>query len=186
MMTAYAMRGQLDEARTSLARAADDVERLLTGPARDDINNIAQNLQSYAHMFVLGRGPSHALALETALKIKEVSYIHAEGFAGGELKHGVMALIEPNTPCVVLALPDESQADTVANAMQVKARGGQLIGIACEPVAAFDRTIRIQDVGPATLITASVPAQLLGYELARLRGNDPDMPRNLAKSVTVK
>jgi glucosamine--fructose-6-phosphate aminotransferase (isomerizing) len=186
MLTAHAMRKQLDEARASLCRAADDIERLLSGPARAELQNIAQEIQLREHMFVLGRGACHPIALETALKIKEVSYMHAEGFAGGELKHGVMALIEPGTPCLVLALPDDTQADVLANAMQVKARGGNLIGIAPEPLPAFERTIRVQDVGPATLITASVPAQLLGYELARLRGHDPDMPRNLAKSVTVK
>jgi glucosamine--fructose-6-phosphate aminotransferase (isomerizing) len=186
MMTAHAMGRDLDLARSSLCRAADDIERLVTGPARDELQSIAQGVQACQHMFVLGRGACHPLAMETALKIKEVSYIHAEGFAGGELKHGVMALIEPGTPCVVLALPDDTQSDSLANAMQVKARGASLIGVAPEPLPAFEHTIRVQDVGPATLITASVPAQLLGYELARLRGHDPDMPRNLAKSVTVK
>ena len=186
MLTAHVMRRDLDNARKSLCRAADDIERLLTGPAREELQSIAQGVQAREHLFVLGRGACHPIAMETALKIKEVSYIHAEGFAGGELKHGVMALIEPGTPCVVLALPDDTQSDSLANAMQVKARGGSMIGVAPEPLSAFDHTIRVRDVGPATLITASVPAQLLGYELARLRGHDPDMPRNLAKSVTVK
>jgi glutamine---fructose-6-phosphate transaminase (isomerizing) len=186
MLTAHALRRQLDAARASLCRAADDIERLLVGPARAEIQSIAQAVQTREHLFVLGRGAYHPLSLETALKIKEVSYMHAEGFAGGELKHGVMALIEPGTPCIVLALPDDAQSDSLANAMQVKARGGSLIGVAPEALPAFEHTIRVQDVGPATLITASVPAQLLGYELARLRGHDPDMPRNLAKSVTVK
>ena len=190
MMTAHALGRDLDAARSSLCRAADDIERLLIGPARNELQSIAEAVHTREHLFVLGRGACHPLALETALKIKEVSYLHAEGFAGGELKHGVMALIEPGTPCIVLALPDalpdDTQSDSVANAMQVKARGASLIGIAPEPLPAFDHTIRVQDVGPATLITASVPAQLLGYELARLRGHDPDMPRNLAKSVTVK
>jgi glucosamine--fructose-6-phosphate aminotransferase (isomerizing) len=186
LMTAHALRRDLDHARKSLCRAAEDIERLLTGPAREALQSIAQGVQAREHLFVLGRGAGYPLALETALKIKEVSYLHAEGFAGGELKHGVMALIEPGTPCVVLALPDDTQSDSLANAMQVKARGGHLIGVAPEPLPAFEHTIRVQDVGPATLITASVPAQILGYELARLRGHDPDMPRNLAKSVTVE
>lgn len=186
LLTAHALRRDLDHARKSLCRAAEDIERLLTGPAREALQSIAQGVQAREHLFVLGRGACYPLALETALKIKEVSYLHAEGFAGGELKHGVMALIEPGTPCVVLALPDDTQSDSLANAMQVKARGGSLIGVAPEPLPAFEHTIRVQDVGPATLITASVPAQILGYELARLRGHDPDMPRNLAKSVTVK
>ncbi len=121
-----------------------------------------------------------------ALKIKEVSYLHAEGFAGGELKHGVIALIEVGTPCLVLAPPDETQADMLSGAMEVKARGATLIGISPEPHEMFDEHIALADLGPATAIVATVPAQLLAYELARLRGHDPDKPRNLAKSVTVK
>jgi len=186
MLTAYAMNRQLDFARSSLGRAADDIERLLRAPSRAEIQAIAHGIAERQHLFVLGRGPSHPLALETALKIKEVSYMHAEGFAGGELKHGVMALVEPGTPCIVLAPQDDTQADSLANAMQLKARGGYVIGIAAETQSAFDHHIRVNDVGPATLISSTVPAQLLGYELARLRGHDPDMPRNLAKSVTVK
>jgi len=186
LLTSYALSRQLDLARTSLCRAADDIERLLGASSRTEIQAIAHSMQARDHVYVLGRGPNHALALESALKIKEVSYIHAEGFAGGELKHGVMALIEPRTPCIVLAPQDETHADSLASAMQVKARGGTLIGIAPEPQPAFDHCIRVNDVGPATLITNTVPAQLLGYELARLRGRDPDMPRNLAKTITVK
>jgi glucosamine--fructose-6-phosphate aminotransferase (isomerizing) len=186
MMTAHALGGQLDEARSSLCASATDIERLLGAESRDAIRQIAQAIVGRDHMYVLGRGPNYALALESALKIKEVSYMHAEGFAGGELKHGVMALIEPGTPCVVIAPQDETHADSVANAMQVGARGATLIGVAPEPHSAFDHCIRVTDVGPATLISNAVPAQLLGYELARLRGHDPDMPRNLAKSVTVR
>jgi glucosamine--fructose-6-phosphate aminotransferase (isomerizing) len=186
MMTAHALGGQLDEARSSLCASANDIERLLGDESRDAIRQIAQAIVGRDHMYVLGRGPSYALALESALKIKEVSYMHAEGFAGGELKHGVMAMIEPGTPCVVIAPQDETHADSVANAMQVGARGATLIGVAPQPHSAFAHCIRVSDVGPATLVSNAVPAQLLGYELARLRGHDPDMPRNLAKSVTVR
>src|SRR5207245_2165862 len=132
------------------------------------------------------RGPSYPLALEAALKVKEVSYIHAEGFAGGDLKHGVIALIEPGTPCLVLAPRDETYDDIMAGAMQVKARGAMLIGVSPEPHEAFDYHIPVADLGPATAILTAPPAQLLGYYLALLRGHDPDKPRNLAKSVTVK
>ena len=135
---------------------------------------------------VIGRGPSYPLALEAALKVKEVSYIHAEGFAGGDLKHGVIALIEPGTPCLVLAPNDETYEDIMAGAMQVKARGGMLIGVSPAPHEAFDYHIPVADLGPATAILNAPPAQLLGYYLALLRGHDPDKPRNLAKSVTVK
>jgi glucosamine--fructose-6-phosphate aminotransferase (isomerizing) len=186
LLTAHALGGQLDAARSSLCAAARDVERLFGHEARENIRRIAQAISGRDHAYVLGRGASYALALETALKIKEVSYLHAEGFAGGELKHGVMALIEPGTPCLVLTPQDETQADSIANAMQVAARGGSLIGIGAEPHSAFAHHIRVADVGAATLVSSAVPAQLLGYELARLRGHDPDMPRNLAKSVTVR
>jgi glucosamine--fructose-6-phosphate aminotransferase (isomerizing) len=135
---------------------------------------------------VIGRGPSYPLALEAALKVKEVSYIHAEGFAGGDLKHGVIALIEPGTPCLVLAPHDETFDDIMAGAMQVKARGATLIGMSPEPHDAFDYHIAVADLGPASAIVNAPPAQLLGYYLALLRGHDPDKPRNLAKSVTVK
>ncbi|HEX3595613.1 MAG TPA: glucosamine-fructose-6-phosphate aminotransferase, partial [Polyangiaceae bacterium] len=104
----------------------------------------------------------------------------------GELKHGVIALIEPGTPCLVLAPGDDTHADALATAMQVKARGAVVIGVSPEPHPVFDHHVEVADLGAATALVATVPAQLLGYELARLRGNDPDMPRNLAKSVTVK
>ena len=135
---------------------------------------------------MIGRGPSYPLALEAALKIKEVSYIHAEGFAGGELKHGVIALIEPGTPCLVLAPRDETRDDILSGAMEVKARGAKLIGISPDSHEAFDDYIPVADLGAATVIVNAVPAQLLAYDLAILRGHDPDKPRNLAKSVTVK
>jgi glucosamine--fructose-6-phosphate aminotransferase (isomerizing) len=182
LLTAHAMNDQLDVARNSLCQAADDIERLVGESARAEIQTIAAALQARDHLYVLGRGPNHAVALESALKIKEVSSIHAEGFAGGELKHGVMSLIEPHTPCIVFAPHDETQADSLANAMQVKARGGTLVGIAPATEPAFDHCIRVTDVGPATLITNTIPAQLLGHELARLRGRDAFMLRHLAKA----
>ena len=135
---------------------------------------------------MIGRGPSYPMALEAALKVKEVSYVHAEGFAGGELKHGVIALIEPGTPCLVLAPNDETRDDILSGAMEVKARGGKIIGIGPKNDEAFDFHIPIADVGEASGIVQAIPAQLLGYYLALLRGHDPDKPRNLAKSVTVK
>src|SRR5204863_1032837 len=101
---------------------------LADGP-RDLIRWIAEGIRLREHLFVIGRGPSYPLALEAALKVKEVSYVHAEGFAGGELKHGVIALIEPGTPCLVLAPCDETYADVISGAMQLKARGALIIGV---------------------------------------------------------
>jgi glucosamine--fructose-6-phosphate aminotransferase (isomerizing) len=89
----------------------------------------AEQIYRQEHLYVIGRGPSYPMALEAALKVKEVSYVHAEGFAGGELKHGVIALIEPGTPCLVLAPNDDTHDDIMSGTMEVKARGGTIIGI---------------------------------------------------------
>ena len=112
--------------------------------------------------------------------------MHAEGFAGGELKHGVIALIEQDTPCLVFAPMDETRADILSGAMEMRARGGFIIGVSPEPDEAFHVHIPVADVGDASPLVNVIPAQLLGYHLALLRGYDPDKPRNLAKSVTVK
>jgi len=186
LLTAHALGGRFAEAATLVSEAADEIERLLGDERRDLIRRIAERIYRAEHMFVIGRGPSYPMALEAALKIKEVSYVHAEGFAGGELKHGVIALVEPGTPCLVLAPDDDTHADIISGAMQMKARGALIVGISSEPDEAFDEHIRVADLGPAAALAQAVPAQLLGYYLALLRGHDPDKPRNLAKSVTVK
>ena len=126
------------------------------------------------------------MALESAIKVQEVSYIHAEGLAGGELKHYAIALIGPGTPCVILASNDDTRAEILSNAAQVKARGGYLIGVGPEPNELFDEYLPVPDGGSASPLLTLVPMQMLAYYLARARGYDPDMPRNLAKSVTVK
>jgi len=186
MMTAHEMIGRSDVGASLVQAAAEETERLLRDERRTLIRQIADHIHRHEHMFVIGRGPSYPLALEAALKIKEVSYIHAEGFAGGELKHGVIALIEPGTPALVLAPRDETYDDVMSGALQMKARGAMIIGVSPEPHEAFDAHIPVADLGPATAIINAVPAQLLGYYLCLLRGHDPDKPRNLAKSVTVK
>jgi glutamine---fructose-6-phosphate transaminase (isomerizing) len=186
LMTAHELIGRLDTGASLVRAAAEETERLLRDERRTLIRRIADQIHRHEHMFVIGRGPSYPLALEAALKIKEVSYIHAEGFAGGELKHGVIALIEPGTPALVLAPRDETYDDVMSGALQMKARGAMIIGVSPEPHEAFDAHIPVADLGPATAIINAVPAQLLGYYLCLQRGHDPDKPRNLAKSVTVK
>ncbi|MBP9750527.1 MAG: SIS domain-containing protein, partial [Candidatus Peribacteraceae bacterium] len=128
----------------------------------------------------------YPMALESAIKIQEVSYIHAEGFAGGELKHGPIALIEKGVPCIALVGEDEVTPDIISNAVQLKARGGFVIGVGPKDNEAFDRWIRVPDAGVAQAIVSILPIQVLAYQLAIQRGKDPDMPRNLAKSVVVK
>jgi glucosamine--fructose-6-phosphate aminotransferase (isomerizing) len=152
----------------------------------DLIRQTAARIKNAQHLFVIGRGLAYPTALEAALKIKEVSYIHAEGFAAGELKHGVIALIEKGTPCVVYAPNDETRADILSGAMELKTRGGFIIGIGPEHDPVFDIHLATPDVGDASPLINALPAQQLGYHVALLRGYDPDKPRNLAKSVTVK
>ena len=186
LLTSYALAGDVAQGAALLERAADEIEAILTDWRRDHIRAAAEEIYRREHLYAIGRGPSYPQALEAALKIKEVSYIHAEGFAGGELKHGVIALIEPGTPCLVLAPNDETRDDILSGAMEVKARGAYIIGIGPDADEAFDCHIPAGDVGEASGIVQAVPGQMLGYYLALLRGHDPDKPRNLAKSVTVK
>jgi glucosamine--fructose-6-phosphate aminotransferase (isomerizing) len=150
------------------------------------IHEVARRIYQADHLYIIGRGLSYPTALEAALKIKEVSYIHAEGFAGGELKHGVIALIAPGTPCVVYAPNDETRSDILSGAMELKSRGGYIIGVGPANDPVFDVHLPTPDVGDAAPLVQALPAQMLGYHAALLRGNDPDKPRNLAKSVTVK
>lgn len=185
-LTAYAMDGRVEEGQELLLKAADLIEEQLSPDNQRHIADLADIIYQRNHMFVIGRGLSYSASLEAALKIKEVSYIHAEGFAGGELKHGVIALIEEGTPCVVFAPSDETHGGIISGAMELKARGGYIIGVSPEPSDAFDCHIPVGECGNGSPIVNAVPAQLLAYNLALKRGTDPDKPRNLAKSVTVK
>jgi glucosamine--fructose-6-phosphate aminotransferase (isomerizing) len=186
LMAAYAANGRVSEGQALLQRAADEIQSFLTDGRADELRALANRFADVEHMYVIGRGPSCPMALEAALKIKEVSYIHAEGFAGGELKHGVIALIEAGTPCVVIAPLDETLRAILSGAEEIKARGGFIIGISPVPSDVWDVHIPVADVGEAASIVNAVPPQVLAYELALRRGLDPDKPRNLAKSVTVK
>ena len=143
-------------------------------------------------MLYLGRGPDYPLALEGALKLKEISYIHAEGYAAGEMKHGPIALIDDQVPVIVLAPSGPLFEKTVSNMQEVKARGGQVILISdydgvAEAGDGCVATITMPKVHPliAPLVYA-VPVQLLAYHVAVAKGTDVDQPRNLAKSVTVE
>lgn len=186
LMTAHHVAGTPELGCDLVRRAAVGLREMLTDAWSEQVRRIAREIYRANHLFVIGRGLSYPTALEAALKIKEVSYIHAEGFAGGELKHGVIALVEPGTPCVVYAPNDETRSDILSGAMELRSRGGYIIGIGPEPDPVFDAHLQTPDVGDAAPIVQALPAQMLGYHAALLRGNDPDKPRNLAKSVTVK
>ncbi len=159
---------------------------------RDVIDLIAQELSEVSDVLFLGRGAIYPLALEGALKLKEISYIHAEGYASGELKHGPIALVDPQTPIIVLAPRDRLFEKTVSNMQEVMARGGKVILISDaqglkEAGADVWKTIEMPPVSDEIApILYAVPAQMIAYHTAVAKGTDVDQPRNLAKSVTVE
>jgi len=187
LLTAYANAKRQNKGKEILLKAANNVSEILKKGFVVQIENMAKKLKSKKHIYVLGRGLSYATALEATLKLKETSYVHAEGFAGGELKHGVIALIEKGTPCIIMAPNDETYDDIISNAQEVKARGAYILGIGPKNNQVFDEYLPTKDCGEATIIPQVVIAQLLAYYIALAKGiSDPDKPRNLAKSVTVK
>jgi len=158
----------------------------------DGLEDLARELAKCGDALYLGRGASYPLALEGALKLKEISYIHAEGYAAGELKHGPIALIDEDMPVIVIAPFDELAPKTVSNMQEVAARGGRIILIGdrrtAEEAALADlTTVLMPEMAPdfAALVYA-VPVQMLAYHTAVIMGKDVDQPRNLAKSVTVE
>jgi len=185
-LLAYACDGRLNEGRQLLINAASQINDMLNPRYEKHIQELAKKIQHNESMYVIGRSLNYPMALEAAIKLQEVSYIHAEGFAGGELKHGPLALISKGTPCIALVAEDESKKEIISNAIEVKARDGYIIGVAPENHEVFDFWIYVANVGNASPIVNIIPIQILAYQLAILRQNDPDMPRNLAKSVTVK
>jgi glucosamine--fructose-6-phosphate aminotransferase (isomerizing) len=157
----------------------------------EGIAGLAEKFWKYRNFLYLGRGIHYPIALEGALKLKEVSYIHAEGYAAGEMKHGPIALIDAEMPIVVLAPQDAVYRKTMGNIEEVKVRDGIVIAVATEGdheiTQKADYTIYIPDADPLiNPIISTIPLQLLAYYIAVLRGCDVDKPRNLAKSVTVE
>jgi glucosamine--fructose-6-phosphate aminotransferase (isomerizing) len=166
--------------------AARAIEDVLASGNREMIASLGQRLAGHEHLFVLGNGLLHPIALEGALKIKEGSYVHAEGFPAGDLKHGVIALIEEGTPVIAL-VPDGEQRERMITALEeVRARGAHVVGISRTPHPVFQEHIPVMAADLSFAIASVVPMQLLGYAMAVARGLDPDKPRNLAKSVTVR
>jgi len=157
-------------------------------------NRVAQIARKYLHardFLYLGRGINYPIALEGALKLKEISYIHAEGYPAGEMKHGPIALIDREMPVVVLATKNEVYEKVLSNIEEVKAREGKVIALASqsdrEIAKKADDVIFIPDtLASLTPILLTIPLQLLAYYMADFKGTDVDQPRNLAKSVTVE
>jgi glutamine---fructose-6-phosphate transaminase (isomerizing) len=188
-------RGELsdaDEAR--LVHGLVEIPRLMAAALATEpqIEKLAREIAKSKDVLYLGRGTSYPLALEGALKLKEISYIHAEGYAAGELKHGPIALIDENMPVVVIAPFDRVFEKTVSNMQEVAARGGSIILMtdargAAEATIESLVTIVLPDMAAAfTPMVYAVPVQLLAYHTAVIMGTDVDQPRNLAKSVTVE
>ena len=187
-------RGELETERStemlqalrSMPNRLDDVLEL-----EDDFESFAPEIADVDSALYLGRGLMHPVALEGALKLKEISYIHAEGYAAGEMKHGPIALIDEEMPVIVLAPQNETYDKTLSNLEEVKAREGQIIAIASEDDDKIDHyadtVFRVPEV-PAFVepIVYTVAVQLLAYYVADFKGTDIDQPRNLAKSVTVE
>ena len=189
-------RGTLTEAaEKQLVKSLAEMPRIMSqvlNAVQPQIEALSRDLSKFEDVLYLGRGTSYPLALEGALKLKEISYIHAEGYAAGELKHGPIALIDENMPVIVIAPFDRFFEKTVSNMQEVAARGGKIIFITDEKGAAASKlptmaTIVLPVVAEiVSPMIYSIPIQLLAYHTAVFMGTDVDQPRNLAKSVTVE
>jgi glucosamine--fructose-6-phosphate aminotransferase (isomerizing) len=183
----------------SVARAMEILRALEAAPGQIEsilaqdhaIKKLALKYAAADDFFFLGRGYTYPIALEGALKLKEISYIHAEGYSAAEMKHGPIALIEPKTPTVFLLPQDSMYEKTLANLSMIRARKGPIIALATEGDTQIEKMADDVFYLPKTLepiypILAAVPLQLFAYHIAVARGCDVDKPRNLAKSVTVQ
>lgn len=188
------MRGQLSQKRRrelvkDLARVPEMVSQCLD--QEENIIQVAKELKYTRHALYLGRGINMPIAYEGALKLKEISYIHAEGYPAGEMKHGPIALVDRDMPVIAIATKDPWYEKMISQVEQAKARGGSVVAVATEgddrvpPLA--DHVFWVPEA-PWMLspVVTVIPLQLLAYHIARLKGLDVDQPRNLAKSVTVE
>jgi len=178
---------ELDLICDELSTLPGKVEQILE--TVEPLRETTRKFKSATSVLFLGRDVGYPTALEGALKLKELAYMHAEGFAGGELKHGPIALIDEGTP-VVAVMPSETTVlseKMSSNIQEVKARGAVVLAISEFEFLGADHLIRIPKINPLMQpVLAVVPLQVIAYEMAVIRGNDVDQPRNLAKSVTVE
>jgi len=178
-----------EELIEALNSIPDQVKKALS--LNDEIRKLAEKYSDKDNFLYLGRGVNFPVALEGALKLKEISYIHAEGYPAAEMKHGPIALIDENMPVVILAPRDSVYSKIISNMQEIKARRGKIIAVATEGdskiTSLADEVIYLPKVNDFILpIMGIIPLQLLAYHMAVLRGCDVDQPRNLAKSVTVE
>jgi glucosamine--fructose-6-phosphate aminotransferase (isomerizing) len=164
---------------------SESISKVLENPSK--IQHIAKDIKDISDIYVLGRGIHYPIAIEASLKLKELTYIHAEGIPGGELKHGPLALMDANVFVIIINPNDATYSDTLTSAREIKARGAKIIGISDLESDVYDYWIQIPKTRETTyLISEIIPIQLLSYYAALEKETDPDYPRNLAKSVTVK
>ncbi len=192
-MLAFALAGKLEEGIRDLKQASALLEKTLHENDAQ-MRFLAETIKTKKDVYFIGRGVNFPIALEGALKMKEISYIHAEGMPAGELKHGTIALIEKDVPVIALNPRDYTFHDTLNNALETKARGAFLIGVSNEDHEGYAELVSLPSIErqangelkPYYVLLEVVSLQLLAYHVAVLLGRDPDKPKNLAKAVTVK
>ena len=173
------------ELKINYKEISESISKILEN--HDQIRHIAREIKEISDIYVLGRGIHYPIAIESALKLKELTYIHAEGIPGGELKHGPLALMDSNVFVIIINPNDSTYSDTLTSAREIKARGAKIIGISDVKSNVYDYWIEIPKTSElAYPISETIPIQLLSYYAALEKDADPDYPRNLAKSVTVK
>ncbi len=185
MLLAGCLNDNYENVKEELNEINRHIYYLTSENSRKYTKDLSHLLRYTKHLFTIGRRRDYPTAMEAALKIKEVSYIHAEGFAGGQIKHGPIAMIENGTPCIVF-VPNEDNGEILSNAQELKSRGAFIIGVSDTEHDVFDFWIKVWGPDKFSPILRTIPIQILAYYLAVLKGLDPDKPRNLAKSVTVK
>lgn len=186
LLIAQSLAGKYSQTKDEIYKLSDELNNYFSEETFDLIKKLAEKIANREHYFVLGKAQNYTVALEGALKVKEITYKHFEGFPAGELKHGVIALIEKGTPVFGIISEDENKADMLSALAEVKSRGAFTIGISNENNELFDYFIPTIGGTNTDSISNVIPFQLLSYFLALKLGNSPDKPRNLAKSVTVK
>ena len=181
----YSIAFRLSNLSINLKRITEAVEEVFN--VERQMAYLAQVFSTSKDCYFIGRGINYPIALEGALKLKEIAYVHAEGLAAGELKHGTLALISEGVPVIALNPRDKTYYDTLSNVAEIKARGGRVIGISDVENSIYDYYIKIPSVKKLFYpLVEVIPLQMFAYYSALERGQNPDYPRNLAKSVTVK
>jgi glucosamine--fructose-6-phosphate aminotransferase (isomerizing) len=176
--------GEISKTLFSFEDVSNGILELLSDKT---IPQISEEISQSSDIYVLGRGIHYPISLESALKLKELTYIHAEGIAGGELKHGPLALMDESTFVIVLNPDDSTYTDTLTSSKEIKSRGAKIIGISDKNNDVYDYWIKIpSSSGIESIFFETIAVQLLSYFAALKKDVNPDFPRNLAKSVTVK